>query len=283
MNTPAAAEESERLRVAVVQLCSGRDVDQNLQTVERLVAEAAARGAALVALPENFAFLGPSGELAAIAEALGAGSTPGPLMSALSALARRHRLHLLLGGLPTPSGEDAARVHNSAVLLDPTGVVAAVYHKLHLFDVAIAGGPNLRESAHVAPGREVVTAPLGGTRIGLSICYDLRFPELYRALTEQGAEVLCIPAAFTEHTGKDHWLPLLRARAIENQAFVLAPAQFGHHGGERVSYGKSCIVDPWGAVIAQVSDGAGIAVSELDLSYLRRVRRQLPCLEHRRL
>ncbi|MCK5797764.1 MAG: carbon-nitrogen hydrolase family protein, partial [Deltaproteobacteria bacterium] len=163
------------------------------------------------------------------------------------------------------------------------GDIVETYDKIHLFDVSIPNGPSFQESARVEPGDRVVTAEVSGLHLGLSICYDLRFPELYRKLASQGAEILLVPAAFLLHTGKDHWLPLLRARAIENQTYVLAANQIGAHTPRRSSYGKSCIIDPWGAVIAQVSDGPGVAVAELDLAYLREVRQQLPALDHRRL
>jgi predicted amidohydrolase len=200
-------------------------------------------------------------------------------------LAARLGVHLILGGMPERSSEEG-RVYNTCVLLDPTGGVAAQYRKIHLFDVDFPGAATtLRESSTVSAGEvdQAVVAPTPWGGLGLSVCYDVRFPELYRRLTENGARILTVPAAFTLHTGKDHWHVLLRARAIENQCFVLAPAQQGRHSPTRVTYGHSLIIDPWGTVLADCPDGEGIALAELDFSTLERVRTELPCLAHRRL
>jgi predicted amidohydrolase len=170
----------------------------------------------------------------------------------------------------------------ASVLLDPEGGIAARYRKVHLFDVDLPGGARFRESDAVEPGSDTVVAPLPWGGLGLSICYDLRFPELYRRLAGAGARVLAAPSAFTAETGKDHWHVLCRARAVENQAYVFAPAQFGHHGGKRRSYGHALIVDPWGAVIAECGDHTGLAIADLDLDYQDQVRQRLPCLSHRR-
>lgn len=269
------------LRAGVVQMCSAKDVAANLLVAEALVRQAVAKGAELVVLPESFAVIGRPEASLAIAEDLDSADR-GPVLGAMQALARASQCFLLLGGTPTMTG-DPERYFNTAVLLDPAGEIAAVYRKIHLFDVNIPDGAVLQESSHVKGGTEVVVTTVGPAQLGLSICYDLRFPELYRCLMQAGAQVLAVPAAFTMHTGKDHWFPLLRARAIENQAYVLAAAQHGRHSAHRISYGKSCIIDPWGAVIAQVSDGDGVAVADLDLAYLTRVRQQLPCLQHTRL
>jgi predicted amidohydrolase len=171
-------------------------------------------------------------------------------------------------------------VRNTSVLLGPDGATLAVYRKIHLFDIDLPGMEHLKESRAVVPGDEAVLAETPFGKLGLSICYDLRFPELYRALTRAGARVLAVPSAFTERTGKDHWEVLLRARAIENLAFVVAPAQVGHHGRGRASHGHAMIVDPWGAVIAQVADGEGVALAELDFARQERVRGELPALTH---
>jgi predicted amidohydrolase len=200
----------------------------------------------------------------------------------MSALARRLRVTLLLGSLPERVPGDA-RVRNTSVLLGPDGGTVAVYRKVHLFDIDLPGMEHLKESKAVVPGDEVVLADTALGLVGLSICYDLRFPELYRELVRRGARVLCVPSAFTERTGRAHWEVLLRARAIENLAYVLAPAQVGHHGGGRTSHGQAMVVDPWGAVVAQVPDGEGIALAELDFERLARLRRDLPALSHRRL
>jgi len=266
---------------AVVQLCSRQDVDRNLNTAEALIAEAASRGATLVVLPENFAYIGRLEEKVKLAEPLSE-SAPGPIVARMQRAAREHRVHLVLGGTPI-SSEDPRRFYNTLVLLGPDGRIVSSYRKIHLFDVNIPGGAVFTESACVMPGSTPTTSEALGTRLGFSVCYDLRFPELYRELVRQGAEVLCVPAAFTLHTGKDHWIPLLRARAIENQCYVLAAGQHGAHTESRRSYGKSSIIDPWGAVIAQVPDTDGVAVAPLDLDYLAKVRREVPCLEHRRV
>jgi deaminated glutathione amidase len=181
--------------------------------------------------------------------------------------------------------EPGAPPYNTSVLLGKDGAILAAYRKMHLFDVDLPGGPTYQESRFIQPGREVVAVPLPGTPFtaGLAICYDLRFPELFRALTAQGADLIFLPAAFTRQTGRDHWEVLLRARAIENQAYVAAPAQWGRHSKGRRSYGRALIVDPWGTVLAQAPDAEGIILAELDHERLARLRREMPCWQHRRL
>jgi deaminated glutathione amidase len=277
--------------VAAVQLSSQADVGANLDRCAARVAEAAARGAKLVLLPENFAFLGGSEEeRRTLAEDLGPPSTTpvsapavpsGPIARRLAELARAHGVWLLGGGMPERSG-DPARPYNTCAVFAPDGRLAARYRKIHLFDVDLADRA-YRESAASSPGREPITLSAAGLGVGLSICYDLRFPELYRALSAAGAEVLVVPAAFTVQTGKDHWHVLLRARAIEAQAYVIAAAQWGKHPGGRQTFGKSCIVDPWGEVIAQASEGEGVVTAAVDRAYLGQVRASLPSLQHRRL
>jgi predicted amidohydrolase len=178
--------------------------------------------------------------------------------------------------------DDPARPYNTCAIFGPDGLLASKYRKRHLFDVDLADRV-YRESASTTPGEAAVALPLGGFQVGLSICYDVRFPELYRALTALGAEVLVVPAAFTVTTGKDHWHVLLRARAIEAQAYVVAAAQWGQHPGGRQTYGKTCIVDPWGDIVAQASDGEGVIVATLDRAYLEQVRARVPSLKHRRM
>lgn len=266
------------VRAAVVQLCSTDDLAFNLRAAREAVADAAGRGASLVAFPENFAFLRREGEPVPCAQDL-----DGEIVGTLRDLARKHGV-LLLGGT-FPERRDDGRIHNTSVLVAPDGAVAAVYRKIHLFDVDLSGalGGSYRESALVAPGSELVVAdtPWGG--LGLSVCYDLRFPELYRELARRGARILAVPSAFTRETGRDHWEVLLRARAIENQAFVLAPAQWGAHSAERASHGRSMIVDPWGVVLAQAPDRPCVITADLDLDHQERIRRALPALQHRRL
>lgn len=275
------------LIVAAIQLTSTQDVAANLDRCTALAGEAAAAGAALIGLPENFAYLGSDRDhRLSIAEALpdrGAEAEgAGPILTAMQALARETKAWLLLGGFPE-RGSDGRRIRNTSVLLDGAGRIAATYRKVHLFDVDLPGGKRFRESETIEPGDAAVVAETPWGALGLSICYDLRFPELYRALAARGARVIAVPSAFTAETGKDHWHLLLRARAVENQVFVLAPAQFGHHGGDRRSYGHALIADPWGAVIAECGDHEGFALARLDFAYQDRVRQNLPCLAHRRL
>jgi predicted amidohydrolase len=268
----------------VVQLCATLDLHANLDTAERLIRRAVNLGAELVLVPEFFCLVGGLAKKVAIAEQLDE-AHPGPILGRMMELARDVARPLVIGSMPTKAAppDREARCRNTTVILDADGAIVETYDKIHLFDVNIPDGATFCESEFVVPGDRVVVAEVAGLKLGLSICYDLRFPELYRELARRGADVLLVPAAFTLHTGKDHWLPLLRARAIENQAYVLAADQGGRHNKTRVSYGKSCIIDPWGAVIAQVSDGGGVAVAELDLDYLRKVRRELPALQHQRL
>jgi predicted amidohydrolase len=258
-------------------MTSTADVERNLDTAERLVREAAARAARFVGLPENFAFLRSEGQAVPQPQAL-----DGPWVHRMADLARGHAIYLLLGSLPERV-EGEARVRNTSVLLGPDGRTVAVYRKIHLFDIDLPGMESLKESKAVMPGQELVVAPTDWGPVGLSICYDLRFPELYRELTRRGAVALAVPSAFTERTGKDHWEVLLRARAIENLAYVLAPAQVGAHGEGRASHGHAMIVDPWGSVMAQVPGGEGVALADLDLDRLERLRSELPALRHVRL
>jgi predicted amidohydrolase len=273
------------LVVAAVQMTSTDDVEANLERCRQLVGDAAQAGAALIGLPENFAYLGSDRDhRAAIAEELpapGARVTEGPILTAMRQLARATGAWLLLGGFPERAA--AGLIRNTAVLLDADGDVAALYRKIHLFDVDVPGGRSFRESEMVEPGGEPVVArtPWGG--LGLTICYDLRFPELYRALAARDARVIAVPSAFTMETGKDHWHVLLRARAIENQVYVVAPAQFGSHGGNRRSYGHALVVDPWGAVIAECGDHEGFALARTTVAYQDKIRATFPALRHRRL
>ena len=269
------------LRVAAVQLCCRDRVADNLQVCEQVVADAAARGAELIALPENFAYLGAESGKRPLAERVG--DATAPIQRFLSAQARRHGVSLLAGGMPELSS-DPERPFNASLLYDADGNLAAHYRKLHLFDVELPDGTVLSESKATTRGADTkpVVAQVAGWGVGLSICYDLRFPELYRAQVSSGAEVLTVPSAFTIPTGKDHWHVLLRARAIECQSYVVAPAQWGKHPAERASYGHSLIVDPWGTVLADCSDQVGFVEARLDGGYLEQVRRRLPALEHRR-
>jgi deaminated glutathione amidase len=269
------------IRAAVVQLTSRQNVAQNLDACAAACAEAAHQGVQLCALPENFAFMGPEQGKLAVAETLDA-ERPGPILARMAAVARQHQLHLLCGGFPERSA-DPGKCLNASVLLGPDGRVLGVYRKMHLFDVAIPGRAEYRESEvfEGGPGPVVVETALGP--IGLSVCYDLRFPELYRAESAAGARILAVPSAFTAHTGAAHWHVLVRARAIENECFVLAPNQVGGHSEKVETYGHSLIVDPWGSVLAEVGDAPGVAVANLVGAYQDKVRAELPCLDHRRL
>jgi predicted amidohydrolase len=266
----------QRYTVAAVQMTSGDDVESNLAEAARWIRRAALRGAKLVALPENFACMRTEGERVDFRTDL-----DGELVRRMAAEACASKVTLLLGSIPERIRR-SRRIHNTSVLLGPDGARLAVYRKMHLFDIDIRGRVTLAESKTVKPGRAPVVAvtPLG--RFGLSICYDLRFPELYRRLALDGAQVLFVPAAFTAYTGPAHWLPLLRARAIENQCWVVAPAQVGRHNANRESHGETVVIDPWGRVVARKAKGAGLVLAEIDLAELQRVRRGLPCLAHTR-
>jgi predicted amidohydrolase len=264
-----------RLPVALVQLNATVDVGANIATAAALADEAAAGGARLVVLPEYLQYRGDDDGFRASARPI-----PGPHTDPFAAVARRRDAWILVGSTAETSG-DPARPFNSSALIAPDGSLAAVYRKLHLFDVAVDDGPSDTESARVTAGDRLVTADVDGTILGLTICYDLRFPELYRALALVGAQVLTVPANFTERTGRDHWEVLLRARAIENGAYVLAPAQIGGPPNQP-AYGHSMIVDPWGTVIAQAPDTVGIIRADIETDRVAAVRRQIPVLANRR-
>lgn len=262
---------------AAIQMSSGPDKGANLDTAERLIRAAAARGASLVVLPEVFNWRGRRGSEPEFAETLS-----GRTAELMSGLARDLRIHLQAGSI-TESIESDRRCHNTALLFGPSGERIAVYRKIHLFDVEIPGQVSARESEARKPGAECVVADTAIGRIGLSVCYDLRFPELYRRLARKGATVLCVPSAFTFPTGAAHWETLVRARAIENQCYVIAPDQYGTSPNGYRDYGSSMIVDPWGTVVARASEGEGVITAEIRDDVLARVRRELPALTHARL
>lgn len=259
-------------------MCSGDDLPGNLAEAGARIDEAAEAGAAWIALPENFAYLRREGAPFPCAQGL-----DGEIVSFVTERAQRHHVWILGGSFP--ERVDDERVHNTSFLVSDQGELVAVYRKIHLFDVDLTeqGGSVFQESKSIAPGSEVVVAetPFGG--VGLSICYDLRFPELYREMSRRGARFLTVPAAFAPETGRDHWEVLLRARAIESQAFVVAPAQWGRHSADRSSYGRSLVVDPWGLVLARAPDRPGVIFADCDLAGQDRVRQALPALRHRRL
>ena len=265
---------SDRLRVACVQMSSGTVKADNLATAERLVARAAATGADLVVLPEKWNALGSVDTLRANAEPL-----DGESVHALAGWARQHGV-TIVGGSITELREGRDKLSNTCVVLDPDGELVATYRKIHMFDVEV-GGHVYRESEAEEPGDETVVCVAEGWQLGLTLCYDLRFPELYRILALEGAEVVTVPAAFTLYTGRDHWEVLLRARAIENQCFVAAANMWGTHEGGKESWGHSTIVDPWGVVLAVAPDEDTVISAELDRAVLERVRRDLPSLANR--
>jgi predicted amidohydrolase len=277
---PGRPADPRRSLLSAVQLNCQGNVGENLATCAKLVAESAERGARIVVLPENFAIMGDESGRAVAAEPIGARDAP--IQAALAALARKHSVHLVGGGMPEKS-EDAGRPFNTLVCYSPAGELVASYRKIHLFDVELADGTSACESRYTTPGASPVVVNLDGFAVGLSICYDLRFPELYRQLVARGAEVLLVPAAFALHTGKDHWHVLLRARAIEAQCYVAAPAQSGKHPQGRTTYGHALVSDPWGTVIAEASDGVGFALAALEGARLEAIRASLPSLAHRRL
>jgi predicted amidohydrolase len=266
---------AERLRLSCVQLTSRQDKAANLETAERLVARAAADGAEIVVLPEKWNGIGNAEVLHGLAEPLEAGES-------VEAMARWSRTLgiMLVGGSITERRDGHEKLSNTCVVLDPEGDVVAVYRKIHLFDVEV-GGHVYRESEAEEPGDEPVVAEAGDWPIGLTVCYDLRFPELYRILALEGARLVTVPANFTLFTGKDYWHPLLRARAIENQLYVAAAAQVGETVPGRPSYGRSLVVDPWGIVLAQAPDGEAVITAELDAARLEDVRARLPSLASR--
>jgi predicted amidohydrolase len=261
------------LRVAAVQLNSNAEKARNLGAAERQVRAAAADGAALVALPEKWNLLAAGEELLAGAEPL-----DGPSLGAARGWAAELGIHLLAGSVSEQAG---GKAFNTSVLIGPDGDDLAVYRKIHMFDVDV-GGVAYRESEHEEAGTEIVAARAGRLGVGLSVCYDLRFPELFRILALRGARLLAVPSAFTTATGQDHWRVLLRARAIENQAFVLAPNQDGTAPPHFDSYGHSSIVDPWGEVLAEAGEGEGFVAADLDLERQDELRESLPSLANRR-
>jgi deaminated glutathione amidase len=264
------------MRAAAVQLNATADKDRNLSTADALVREAASRGAELVVLPEKWPVLGPGEVVRDGAEAI-----DGPAVTWAQATAAELGIDLVAGSvsLREPGRE---RLSNASLHVAPEGELRGLYRKLHMFDVEV-DGTVYRESEHEQPGDELVVSRTdGGVELGLTICYDLRFPELYRELAVRGARVMTVPSAFTLATTRDHWEPLVRARAIENQAFVVAANQIGDHGGGLRSGGRSMIVDPWGVVLAQAPDTETVIVADLDLERQERIRRELPSLANRR-
>ncbi len=262
---------------AAIQMAAGPDKRANLERAERLIRLASARGADLAALPEVFNWRGKRAEEPAAAEDL-----DGVSLTLMARLARELRIHLIAGSI-AEQAPGQIKTWNTSVLFGRDGSRLAVYRKIHLFDVDLPGRVTIRESDAKLSGSEVVSVDTQLGRIGMSICYDIRFPELYRQLTYDGAKIITVPSAFTFPTGEAHWEALVRARAIENQCYMIAPAQFGPNVHGFSDYGNSMIVDPWGRVLARAADQEGVVIAPIDLEYLERVRRELPSLEHNRM
>ena len=275
------------MRIAALQMVSTPDVAGNLVAAQRLIAQAAGQGAQLVALPEYFCLMGRSDtDKLGVAEALigqghQGGVASGPIQQDLAAAAREHRVWVIGGTLPLRC-DDPQRVRNSSLVFAPDGTLAARYDKMHLFRFE-AGRERYDESRVLEAGATPVAVQCGALRVGLSVCYDLRFPELYRALMSPPCDLIAVPSAFTHTTGSAHWELLLRARAVENQAYVIAPAQGGMHENGRRTWGHTMIVDPWGDVLGVLPEGEGVVIAEVDRTRLAAVRAKLPALEHRRL
>lgn len=255
---------------------AGSDKQKNLLRAQEFIRQAAKKGAKLFALPEVFLWRGPKRESSKAAEPI-----PGPSSLTLCRLAKELGVYIIAGSMIEVA--NATHSYNTSIVINAHGKIIAKYRKIHLFDVDIPGGIQIKESDTKKPGNEIVTCktPLG--TIGLSICYDLRFPELYRQLSQAGAQILAVPAAFTSPTGKAHWEPLLRARAIENQCYIIAPNQVGRNVYGFNDYGHSMIIDPWGNILAKATKDEGLVTAEIDLSYLLQVRQELPSLAHKRL
>jgi predicted amidohydrolase len=265
------------LKTAAIQVNTQNNPGENLAQVEHLLDQAAGMGAQFAALPEYWSYLGPISGFEQAAQ-----TVPGPLIARLQEKARQHRMIVHGGSIVEHHPELPGKFYNTSVLINREGEIVAQYRKIHLFDVNLTNGEKHYESERIAPGNELVTAEIDGITFGLTVCYDLRFPELYRLLTLRGAQILLVPAAFTLHTGRDHWEILLRARAIENLCYVVAPAQVGSHPPNKQCFGRSMIVDPWGLVLAQAPDLPGVTMAEIDLEAIERARAQIPCLENRR-
>lgn len=264
--------------MAAIQMVSGPNVAENLAMAATLLAQAAAAGAQLAVLPENFALMGrEEGDKLTVREVAGTG----PIQQFLAAQAALHRLWLVGGTIPL-CGTDTHRVRAACLLFNPQGQLVVRYDKVHLFDVQVLGSSErYAESATIEPGDVYVTATTAHGQLGLAVCYDLRFPEQFRALVDQGMEIMALPAAFTAATGRAHWETLLRARAIENQCYVIASAQGGQHANGRDTYGDSLIIDPWGEILDRLPQGPGVVLAEFDRQRLEQIRREFPVLSHR--
>lgn len=265
-------------RIALVQHCATTDVAANMDTLMRHSKAAAAEGAAIILWPEAFAYLGSHKGKVAILEDLPAG---GPILAQCQQLAQDLNCELLLGGFHERMDDDSGRCYNTSVYLDAAGQIQAMYRKIHLFDVDIENGPRLQESKQTGAGDQAVVVNTTMGTLGLTVCYDVRFPQLYQRLVDMGAMAITVPSAFTATTGAMHWHALLRARAIECQSYIIAPAQHGRHSEHRASYGHSLVVDPWGRVIAELADGDGYVLADIDPAAVTKVRNEIPSLANR--
>lgn len=265
------------LKTAVIQLNSRDNLTENLSTVERFLDASADMGAEFAALPEYWSYLGPYSGFDEASQTI-----PGPAIERLQEKARKHSMIIHGGSIVERDPGLVGKFYNTSVLIDRNGEIAARYRKIHLFDVQLANGEKHYESERIEPGDEIVTAEINGITFGLTVCYDLRFPEIYRLLALRGAQILLVPAAFTLHTGRDHWEVLLRARAIENLCYVVAPAHVGTYPPNKKCFGHSMIVDPWGVVLAQAPDRPTVILADIDLAQIEQVRAQIPSLENRR-
>jgi len=268
--------DMENPRLAVCQMASKDDKEANIESALSLLDEAANKGADMAALPEMFTYMGKKEMYRNAAE-----EVPGPVSTKLANKAKEHAMWVH-GGSMFEIADEQDKVHNTTVVFDPTGEMQATYRKIHLFDVEIGDEVVTQESSRVVSGDEIVTFDTEFATIGLSICYDLRFPELFSSLADKGADIIILPAAFTKHTGKDHWETLLRARAIETQSYLVAPGQIGPKPNSVPSYGRSLIVDPWGNVVSKASDKIGVTTAEIDFEYLNNIQKELPSLKHKR-
>jgi deaminated glutathione amidase len=265
----------KKIRIAAIQMCSKQDRNRNLESALKLMKQAVTDGAELIALPENFSFIGSESEKIKMGEDY----NNGPSVNFLKKFATEHGVALVGGSIPLKTSSKS-KVTNTCIVFDSRGRAVGRYDKLHLFDVSLNYENTFSESKYIKRGNDAVTVQLFGHIMGLSICYDLRFPELYRALALRGAEILFVPSAFTLYTGKDHWESLLRARAIENQSYVVAPAQYGKHSSSRISYGRTMIIDPWGQILSQCQDKEDLTTCDIDFDFLDDIRKRLPCLDH---
>ncbi len=270
--------ESETLKIACIQMTTARDPADNLPVIEARLRKAAAQGATLIALPETCVFM-ERGRKAMQARLTA--QKDNPELKQLAALTAELGVHVLIGSMVL-AADDGEMAVNRSVLIGPEGSTAAHYDKLHMFDVTLANGESHAESASYQPGDKLAVADLGAAKLGLSICYDVRFPALYRRLAQAGADIIAVPSAFTRPTGMAHWHVLLRARAIETGCFIIAPAQVGAHENGRETYGHSLVIDPWGHVLAEAGDGDDMVIAKLDLSLVGKARAQIPALQHGR-